>query len=48
MVPVEYIDDSLYDEIFGSEANIPIGGSLPDLPQGHMTEWKKVRLFFFY
>ncbi|CAL4092723.1 unnamed protein product [Meganyctiphanes norvegica] len=51
-IPVEYLDDTLYDQIFGdSAATRPFGGSLPDLPLGnplHMRfsseleeEWKK-------
>ena len=36
-IPVEYLDDSLYDQIFGA-SDAPahrLGGSLPDLPSGH-------------
>ncbi|KAL7648759.1 UNVERIFIED_CONTAM: hypothetical protein RMT77_000666 [Armadillidium vulgare] len=40
LLPVEYLEDSLYDEIFGS-VDTPIGGSLPDLPGGQMNEFKK-------
>ena len=32
-VPVEYLDDSIYDEIFGCQDKV-ISGSLPDLPSG--------------
>lgn len=52
-IPVEYLDDTLYDQIFGATepATQRLGGSLPDLPSGHPTairfsseledEWKK-------
>ncbi|XP_064115740.1 uncharacterized protein LOC135221803 isoform X4 [Macrobrachium nipponense] len=52
-IPVEYLDDSLYDQIFGTNPsdNQVLGGSLPDLPSGHPSkihfsceleeEWKK-------
>ncbi|XP_045614364.1 uncharacterized protein [Procambarus clarkii] len=51
-IPVEYLDDSLYDQIFGaSDSATRLGGSLPDLPMGepnaiHFSseledEWKK-------
>lgn len=52
-IPVEYLDDSLYDQIFGAtDSALPrLGGSLPDLPSGHPAaihlsseledEWKK-------
>ncbi|KAK7075839.1 hypothetical protein SK128_009487 [Halocaridina rubra] len=52
-IPVEYLDDSLYDQIFGTTPsdNQALGGSLPDLPSGHPNkihfsseleeEWKK-------
>ena len=45
MVPVKYIDNSLYDELFGNDPSMPIGGSLPDLPQGvaDMKEVKKTQ-----
>ncbi|XP_050737588.1 uncharacterized protein LOC127009028 isoform X1 [Eriocheir sinensis] len=36
-IPVEYLDDSLYDQIFGASdaSSHRLGGSLPDLPSGH-------------
>lgn len=36
-IPIEYLDDSVYDQIFGeSDASTHrLGGSLPDLPTGH-------------
>ncbi|XP_068244292.1 uncharacterized protein [Palaemon carinicauda] len=52
-IPVEYLDDSLYDQIFGTNPtdNQVLGGSLPELPSGHPSkihfsceleeEWKK-------
>lgn len=52
-IPVEYLDDSLYDQIFGASdpTTQRLGGSLPDLPSGHPTairfsseleeEWKR-------
>lgn len=51
-IPIEYLDDSLYDQIFGTTTeNKALGGSLPDLPSGqpnkiHFSseleeEWKK-------
>ncbi|XP_042209776.1 uncharacterized protein LOC121857730 isoform X2 [Homarus americanus] len=52
-IPVEYLDDSLYDQIFGTSdsATHRLGGSLPDLPLGEPTvirfsneledEWKR-------
>ena len=49
-IPVEYIDDSVYDEIFGRDDK-PFGGSLPDLPSGQVLDaslledqWKRSRL----
>lgn len=36
-LPVEYLEDSLYDQIFGASEpdSRRLGGSLPDLPTGH-------------
>lgn len=45
ILPVEYLDDSLYDQIFSSTDTL-IGGSMPDLPVRQMNDLKKSGLSY--